>query len=98
MFCPYEVRYFNFPISFTSSAWTPWIPRSKSACSPASRVGSPPPPATLSALPPADQPPPHIPGRKRPRPPTRLRGVEAAAHKAPPRQLSKLLLRRFLLE
>ena len=40
MFCPYEVRYFSLPISFTSSAWTPWIPRSKSACSPASRIVS----------------------------------------------------------
>src|SRR3972149_225632 len=50
MFCPYEVRYFNFPISFTSSAWTPWIPRSKSACSPASRIVSSTPLVPLSTV------------------------------------------------
>src|SRR4030067_1012433 len=38
MFCPYEVRYLSFPMSLTSSGWSPWRPRSNRACSPASRM------------------------------------------------------------
>src|SRR4030042_1414512 len=52
MFWPYEVRYLSFPMSLTSSGWSPWRPRSNRACSPARRLERP----DGAPLPPDDPP------------------------------------------